>query len=61
MEELGASEWSVVTILTLIVLALVLECKGEICRILLKYLQNYIRAGTETLNSQHPKSEHENS
>lgn len=49
MEELGASDQSLVTILALIISALVLGCKGKICRILFKYLQNFIRAGTETL------------
>lgn len=48
MKELGASDWSLVTILALIS-ALVLGYEGEICRVLLKYLQNFIRAGTETL------------
>lgn len=48
MKELGASDWSLVTILALIS-ALVLGYEAEICRVLLKYLQNFIRAGTETL------------
>lgn len=49
MEELGASDQSLVTILALIISALVLGCEGKICRVLFKYLQNFIRVGTETL------------
>lgn len=49
MEELSASEWSLVTLLPLIISASALGCEGKICRVLLKCLQNYIRAQTETL------------
>lgn len=49
MEELDASDWSLMTIWGLFISAVVLGCEGEICRVLLKYLQSYVRAGTETL------------
>lgn len=51
MEKLGSSDWSLVTILALIIStsALVLGDERKICWVLLKYLQNDTRAGTETL------------
>lgn len=36
MEELGASDWSLVTMLAVVISALVLGCEGEICRVLFK-------------------------
>lgn len=50
MEELGSSDWSLVTVSALIIStsALVLGHEGEIYWVLLKYLQNYTKAGTET-------------
>lgn len=51
MEKLGLLDWSLVTILVLIIStsALVLGHEGEIHWVLLKYLQNYTKAGIETL------------
>lgn len=47
MEELGSSDWSLVTVSALIIStsALVLGHEREIYWVLLKYLQNYTKAG----------------
>lgn len=51
MEKLGLLDWSLVTILALIIStsASVLGHEGEIHTVLLKYLQNFTKAGIETL------------
>lgn len=51
IEKLGLLDWSLVTILALIIStsASVLGHEGEIHMVLLKYLQNFTKAGIETL------------
>lgn len=53
MEKFSSSDWSLVTILALIISAstLVLGHEGEIHWVLLKYRQNYTRACTKTLTA----------